>query len=69
MHLTNSIFKIHSIYANKTNKKEADEFVRMLVSNIMGDLQDQGKFSPENLEAAMARELADFEKMSKKKIA
>lgn len=69
MHLTQSIFKIHFLYARKTNKKEADEFVRMLVSNLMGDLQDKGEFTPENLEKVMAHELADFEKMSSKKTA
>lgn len=69
MHLTQSIFKIHSLYAKKTNKKDADEFVRMLVSNIMGDLQDKGEFSPQNLEKALAQELADFEKMTSKKTA
>lgn len=35
----------------------------------MGDLQDRGKFSHENLEKVMARELVDFEKMAKRKVA
>ena len=69
MSLTKSIFKIHEIYKANTNKKDADEFIRLLVSNTMSDLQEEGKFSPENLEEALARELIDFEKMSKKKTA
>lgn len=69
MNLTKSIFGIHAIFASNTNKNEADEFIKLLVSNTMSSLQEEGNFTPENLEKALANEFMDFKKMSKKKVA
>ncbi len=64
-----SIFGIHAIFAAKASKKEADMFIRNLVSNTMAELQERGEFTPEKLEEALVKELADFEKMGKKEVA
>lgn len=69
MDTTKTIFKIHSIMTTKTSKKEADIFIRNLISNIMGDLQDNNEFTPEKFEAKLIDELQTFEKFAKKDVA
>lgn len=65
MNTVKAIFKIHSVMTSKTSKKEADIFIRNLVSNILGDLQDQNEFTPEKLEERLINELQTFEKLAK----
>lgn len=63
MSTVKAIFKIHSVMTSKTSKKEADIFIRNLVSNIMGDLQDQNKFTPEKLKERLINELQTLEEL------
>lgn len=66
MDAVKAIFKIHSIMASRTNKKEADLFIRNLVSNIMAELQDQNDFSSLKLEKRLTDELQTFELIAKR---
>lgn len=69
MKLTESIFKIHKFFAERTSTQEADTFVRHLVSNTMADLQDKNEFTPENLEMALSKELESIEVAFKTRVA
>lgn len=66
MDAVKAIFKILSIMASRTNKKEADLFIRNLVSNIMAELQDQNDFSSLKLEERLTDELQTFELIAKR---
>ena len=69
MNIEKAIFRIHEVMTSKTSKKEADAFIRNLVSNIMCDLQDKNDFTPEKLEERLVIELQIFEELAKRNAA
>lgn len=64
MKLSESIIEIHSIFKAKTSQKDADIFIKALVSNIISELLEEGRFNSFELERAVKKELQDLKRMS-----
>jgi len=69
MSLTESIFKIHKFFEERTSKKEADAYIRDLLSVEIYFLQEENRFTPENLEKRIHDEYVSIEEAFKNKVA
>lgn len=66
MKTSEAIKIIYTATAKKLNKEKAREMVAITIQNIISDLEDAGKFTPENFEHELSIEADYFLKTQSK---